>query len=577
LIVKAGKAEGKAILPARDSKPMGKKKALVKTSPNGITNPYAIYADDATLLRRKKIQSLCRPSCYAGMTALYVQCLYGSVSGQTQYDMPTMDDTGAILLFGAPSLSIKAGLYSTGFLKGQQRWVDLPFNGVNSPWVCVTRFWRYWLVTVNGVKVTFRRIKTSISIPHSAESYNGIEARQTHAALLAGAKLASTVLTFTCAAVLGSPLAYGWKTDDTGLNARMVAHTEETTTRTGRYYSAAVLFDVDGTPTGLNVQLLEEKPWDLTVGSHALWTPDWYSYEQAASAPLGSYLTWGNVECDAPLYVRAVYAGTETAWDLWRIKGSAGHAEPVGFSGVLGTAMGLTPSVPFTGTIDPGMDWGAERESADPLMAGMVPSATPSLTDTQIYHGNYWTYPRIITTGRFGYYGIWDRSYYVNLVDAKSAALLIPFYDCNAVAYGTRDFRGFDSRTEWRNEGPSTVTRETSSYWVAEPGWTEYYNGEVTWANGGIHNGPAGTSTNTGTTTISTPGVLTLLVGSAALPSAVPHLAYYEPEIGPTGNPFIDPANVLTSLGGSYTFTLSFGETGKSDWPDGTQIPVGWA
>jgi hypothetical protein len=409
-----------------------------------------------------------------------------------------------------------------------------------------------------------------------------------HSTFLAGAKLSSTVLTFTCAAVLGTPLAYGWKTDDTGQQARIVTHTNDTTTHTGRYYAAAVLFDVEGTPTGLNIQLLEAKPWDLTAGSHALWTPDWFSNKQVASAPLGPYAGWGNVACDAPLYVRVVLTGTETAWDVWRVKGSAGIAEPVGFSGSGGSAMGITPSVPFTGVIET-MVYGGEASFGYVSfgLRDLEGSGRPMLVNTVIHDngGAYYSgYFPSIMTGMYYHPAVYDNAAYTNLVDAKSAALLIPFYDCNAIAHGTRDFRGFDSLYARHSEGRSRITRATYNYRDLTPprnndpvqAYEQFDNGVQTWAIDGFADG-VDTYTSLGTTTSNTPGNLTLLVGNAALPTTAPHLAYFEPDIGPLGDPYISPSNVLTALGGSYNYALTFGESGKADWPDGTQIPVGWA
>lgn len=611
LTLKDGKAQGQTLPAGRNSKPMGAAKALVKTSPNGFSSSTAIYADDPTLLKRKKIQALIKPSNFVGLTQLYVQCLYGSTLGQKQYDIQSMDETGqfAAPLFDFPVLQLKAGTDA----QGNEQWVDLKFFGSDAPWV-VANGWKYWLVTVKGATVTFRRIKTTLTLPKQAPTYTGLEARQAHAAMLAGARLSSTATTFACTPINGQPLAYGWKTSDTGQAAQIVCHSSEykaeydvggnpdknANIRKAYHYAATVQFGQDGNPSGLAVTLLEEAYWQSSVELHCLWLPDGATTMELALAPLGNPYYWQTIECDAPLYLYADYAGGPTKLVRIYCNGTApgdegGYSGDITVTGQLMTAEDphygvgtfiMTRSAPEAD----GLSWGGLELLA---AAGYI-EADNRTHQTGPFDPVYFS--RI--DGASGAMHMLKRfpDIFYDWEQFNKAMLLIPLDDANAVVYGTMAYVTFSGKyesgtgTEKGDDYPVTAPRTVyfSYFDHADSTWKD--NGTMTLKQDYDHSNPSAVSVwSAGLTSgketseftldllTTAPVSLDSWTGGQDADYNPVNVSYFFPQIGVTGNPYIQQANVYTALGGAYYYNLSFGETGSSGWPMGAYNIIGWA
>ena len=626
LTISKGVVHGETLLDNRGSKPMGLKKALVKTSPNGFVSGTAIYADDPTLLKRKAIQSLIRPSNYCGLTQLYVQCLYGSVAGQTQYDVAGMDDTGAVTLSGAPALRVKAGKDS----KGSQLWADLRFAGTYAPWV-VCRNWRYWLVTVKSGTATFRRINTILSNSSSALASLSLDQRKIHSAMLAGSTLSSTVLTFSCANVVGETLAYGWKPDVAGTTAVTVTHEDVTSPayrRRARQYEVHVLFDQTGTPSGLDVVEASVSDWDITPGSHALWVPNYADGVETAVAPTDpNFAHWGGVACYAPIYVSVDYSGEAANFTLHSITGVNSFGGAAGFDSNKGVSKnyssGVDNSEAVVGTGDngiPGKPYTIPNYM--PQVEGLPPNPnTDHYTDERIYWPANPAYPcngapfldptSIIVT----YYDFnileFTTVTYAGGSDTYTALFGIPFDDASAYFSGHASY-------SVRNDG-TVSTSYQNSYPLSQQYWAyygicpapdpmppdpygpgglgivyDYVDAGSIYGDpmfgGGIGNGPLPpptdevygvryTDTNA-TLTLHTGGSTVLLHSWAgSVPNDAPGFfyTYFVPEIGPTGDPNIQSFNVWESIGNQYQYSGSMAEAGSSGWPAGAYNPIGWA
>jgi hypothetical protein len=594
-IGKTGYATGETLLDGRQSKPMGKRKPLVKVAPNGFTSDAAIYADDATLLKRKKIQSLIKPSNYRGLTQLYVQCLYGSTQGQSQYDILNMDATGTVL--GGAGLSVKAGKDANQ----QDQWISLPFEGANAPWVMVKDF-KFWLVTVNNGTVTFRRIHTTLNIAKPAPGYTGLQARQAYAAQLAGARLSSIALSFPCDAVAGGPLAYGWTPDGTGQNAQIVTHTTEyqaeydvggnpdnnPNIRKAHHYTAAVSFDSNGNPNGINIQLAEVKYWQIAADTQALWMPDSATGEQLAVAPLGDPTYWQPIACNAPLYLYGDYSGATVQYKAVRVYCDGGNVgDQAGFSGAV-SEDGSIPSMqdPYNTTE---YTW-AENEV--PFFAGTSISVYESfkppeayrLSDTRVYTTEVYSPPTLIREIRldalYGHSETTQVSHtYGDYASGDKAMLLIPFDDANAVLHGGSLAHTWTSHTTQTVIGYGTMSKALWSYReIIGPTVGDWQsNGEETWNYPGLHLPGSIVNATLGSGMATAGGLENLQVAQQTLGITPIQDGYFFPGIGLTGNPYINPANVVTALGGAYLYNLSFGESGSSGWPDGADNPTGWA
>jgi hypothetical protein len=556
----------------RDSKAILGGEKLTKISPNGFTSATAVYGSDKTLAG-KTAQAAIKPSNYSGLMQLYVQVLYGKLP--RQYDLQ-------INPFSPPNLLLKIS---------DKEFAVLPFQGVASTWLYCNGQWDYWLVNIESYStVVLRKLNCSLPKP-SVSPVTAINIRQTHAAMLASSKPSSKTTRFALGqTILGEPLAYGWKADNTNTTAHMVCHTEVdgNIRRTAYHYVLTIQTDKDHKPNGASLGLVETADWDVSWGgggSHALWIPDYYSMEQAPLYRMDKSAT--NIACDAPLYV--------TSSGVVRITGATSGGMGFAGGGVFATGTHSTTGgydsgnvVSFSGTVSdsdyfhgvnlngPGEYYGADGSA--PLDSWPPPY---EFTYYQVDKTSY-------DTSR-----ITDRESWDGQSQSFTAALLIPFGDCDAVLYGktaglytTNHYKRHIDRpgsvfritwlwlvqvgtnpdgspiTEMQSSGQETNFRHGAYYWSVCP-WQGPWNTDQT-----IYNH------------VDTSDVLEQSMGLYINGQNLDFeysLTYFTPELGPTGNPNINGFNVQASLGGSYTVSGSLGESANADWPAHTSNPCGWA
>jgi hypothetical protein len=277
------------------------------------------------------------------------------------------------------------------------------------------------------------------------------------------------------------------------------------------------------------------------------------------------------------LYLYGDYTGSTVEFKTIQIYCTgADPGSSAGYSGAI-TADGLTASLPFTGNeYEFSVISGEEPFFAGyscSVLADWSPSTTP-LSD--------FTYPVCIIGGPYPTFitGAWGvntqeiSTDWVNRVTWTNAMLLIPFDDANSVFYGTAAKTTFDYRYRDTHTGKSLLTRVTSNY--LDNG-VFYSNGQRTWDAVGVSGGTHETEQSSdGSFTDNTTARLLVSNAVETIDVAGQGAAYFTPEIGVTGNPYINPSNVMSSLGGSYKYTLTFSETGSGDWPSGAYNPIGW-
>jgi hypothetical protein len=156
----------------RTSKAITNNKALVKTDPNGLTSPTAIYGD-ANMLLRKKAQTKVKPSMYPGFMRLYVQVLFGKLP--CQYDFEAMAES--LSTYPALALKVPAPNGNTKIT------VTLNHTGVASTWLMHTGDWGYYLVTASTTGLTLRKMGVIGTKPKG--SLTALQQRQAHAGRLA--------------------------------------------------------------------------------------------------------------------------------------------------------------------------------------------------------------------------------------------------------------------------------------------------------------------------------------------------------------------------------------------------------
>jgi hypothetical protein len=587
LSIKGGIASGAVVLPERDSIVMGGT-TLVKTAPNGATSPTAIYSSDIELLNRKYLQVAVPSSNYCGLTALYVQCLYGSKTTQNQYYAHNAaPGIGIDPTSGPPVPVILAGDFHFFLL----------YIGANAPWV-VCKNWKYWFVTINSNKtVSFRRINTVLS--NSAPQTGDLK---THAAMLAGSRLAGTDRVFPCNTTLtGVPLAYAWKTNALGDTARIILHDAlGDGSFNARHYEAVVQFDAAGTPNGVAVSLLQQAKWAVTNSSHCLYLPDYFSHTDIGLKGVGVY------GCNAPIYETA-FGGTFKTLNIIGPDSTAGISGIGGFSGGI-TAAEIYSSWTATSSAGEDVHYGGNGIPDDPEefygsdalwhIAGTYNPGYASdsrVVDPPPDSTGFWEQRIIrITSEQWSTAYLWRGGVSVSY----RPLLLIPFGDCNATLSGYSTATGWSSATEFTGAPgfPKIASFQHRFHAYGEPVGSWDDAGELVWNSAGASGSWSGThgegnsayinsgylyyyhddpiNSGPGSSGGSSVEFLTIANGSTTIPVSA---AYFQPELGVAGDPTIPAAEVKSSLGGSYIYTLSFSEAGSHGWPLHTSNPVGWA
>jgi hypothetical protein len=606
-----GYTEGETLPADRQSIPMGAKKPLIRTAGNGWVSSDPIYADDPMLLRRKRIQNTLKPSNWQGLTRQWIQALYGSIINQGHYDIPTMMDNGFIQPGQTAELSIQYTKQD-----GSTDWIGIPHTGIQAPWILVQpNQWIYWLVTVNANQTaTFRKLSTAIQMGKQADIYSNLQARQAHAALLAGSRLTDTHLTVPLAvAPVGDTNGIGWAADGYGHIAKIVGHAlfdADPPKRLARSYSATVLFDEKGKPKGMTLTLDEEAFWDINSGVHCLYFPVevlGIKYEQAQGK-----LDWfGGLDCDAPLLARS-FAPNYTP-QIVRFIGKEAVG-PVGFAGAGIAETGTiseaysTPlpwTVTFNGDVNvaPSSGLGGTGNGIEDDVQEFFwwPETLANSENEDLGHASdsrgdeppgdgYWE-QRVVSLVFQNWLGVYHLE--VGVLDMARPLLIVPFADAESLATGLLSGRRFDEMYESR-KGPFNFTRSLTLQhrFIPIPG----DGTPVAWSLWGtiVYNDAdqpgSFNDVNTGKlASMPSSGQITELNGSAydfsvrvhakgqVVNVADPSPVYFQPEIGPTGNPLIDPTTILSSMGSPYFYALSQGEGGSSDWPYGAYNPVGWA
>lgn len=603
-----GYAEGETLPDNRPSLPMGAKKPLIRQSGNGFVSPAPIYADDPTLLRRKRIQATLKPSNWQGLTRAWIQAMYGSIANQKNYDIPTMQENGFIQEGQIATLAIH-------YVKQDKSsdWLSLPHTGIQAPWIMVQpKKWIYWLVTVNANQTaSFRKLSTAISMGRPADSYSRLQARQAHAALLAGSKLTDTVITVPLAiAPVGDPPSYGWAADGWGRTAKIVGHAlydGDPPKRLARSYSVTVLFDEKDKPNGMDITLDEEAFWDINSASHCLYFPIEIlnvKYQQAQGK-----LDWfGGLDCDAPLLARS-YPPNYTPQIVRFIgKESVGL---VGFdgAGVTETAPiseAYTTPLPWTVTFNGDSDVAANGNGIEGDIQEFFqwPETYMNAENENLGHASdsrgdeapgdgYWE-QRVVSAVAQSWQGVFHEEF--DVFDIARPLLIVPFGDAESVVSGLQAGRVYD-RYYQIDIGPYSFTRSLTFQhrFIPVPGdgspvaWSEwgtliYNNADQVGSWADINTGklasmpvtgpPGGPWFGSGSVYDST---VRVHAKNQVVNVADPSLAYFQPEIGPSGNPFISPSTIVSSMGAAYFYALSQGEGGSSDWPEGAYNPVGWA
>ena len=571
---------------------------LYHDSLNGFTSPDAIYSHDAGLLDAKKCQVSVPPSRFAGLLRLLVQGAYGSAP--RRYELDT--SSGALAIDGVRLAHSGAGSHwvacfaqarppgSTGDNTFHNSRAPLAADGAEgSFWEdTASKLWygpkaygawgdghrlgrEYWLASVGAGKATFVYIETARAVCDNAAT--GLAARKLHAVLLGSSKITRRSLAFKIGAVQGEPLAYGWKPGADGSEAQIVCHEAEGGHRVARHYRLSVTASDAGEPVSVSLKLVEEAPWDVTAGVLALWVPDWAEGMQVAVRPAEpNFQHWAPFACSAPLYVAR---GGVVRVHL----GGTGPGASGGFSGAGVDANGGIAALPSDSDVSDYSVTGGE-ESRGGAGFGTLdiwgPLLGPPLS-SPTHPVGYVSDPATLVNEQFGCSVQVVRSVYSNHATGAVAMLLIPFDDCDAVVWGFTGTESFSSHWTSTTDGQSWPTRITTSYFKESdpPGhgtWED--NGAYTWPTMGFMWGVETAHTDEGAASrFVAPVVKVTASGTATVSPAL--TLYFNPQIGPSGNPYIQASNVRSCSGLPYIYSLSNAESGSSGWPGG--VPVGWA
>ena len=585
----------------RPSKAITDGKALSKTTPHGFVKDTPIFGDEE-MLSRKMCVSRVSPSSYTGLLALFVQSLYGTLP--VKYDYSSVISS----IDKMPRLPVRM----KSARKNDISFITLEHQGINSHWILRNDNWDYWLVCpgTNVWKIREIVLEAKQKPLNKVSSYSELEARQLHALMLSTGYVGDVILEKGIGFdIIGDPLYYGWKPDDTGENASIVCHKVDNVNSyyIARQYNVTISMSNKTTkqkvvPTGISVTLAETANWKVTSQDQTIWVPTSApGVGFSAITPPGSSGSWAKFTCNAPLYV-------QTYGTTIRILGSS-TGGTVGFSSVgsvsgsgiqtYGNSFGGVDIYTFPNDYQLGNFPPLDIYSYDhPNGPGGYPENYRVFYPNMSWKYNgadvidFWSYPLnqvYFLSTRFK-----DIVRYVypsgTFSHVFNSSLLIPYHSSESVIITTHSVDTTTYAAGTKYSGTYCASYEAQAYYYASdgvglPGYWHYLGESV--QSDGYGNYPV--YYQGGPFTITEPWTPAPEVVSTTTSTLITRKtsitvstdfdvvdAYLQPAL--VTYPFLDNTYVVKeSRGGSYYYVGCFGENGSNDWPGGATCPVGWA